>query len=98
MACTETRVLLIGSLCRIMAVRGTVDMVRRARGKAASSENREMVYACFVMFLKLSPPTTYHGQESARGGHTGSNVKCDVRKVTILTAPGNGTTLTETGT
>ena len=83
MACTETRVLLIGSLCRIMAVRGTVDMVRRARGKAASADNREMVYACFVMFLKLSPPTAYHGQESARGGHTGSYSKRMFDKSTI---------------
>ena len=48
------------------------DMVRRACGKADSSENQEAAYACFVMVLEPSPPTTYHGQESARGGHTGS--------------------------
>ena len=50
-------------------------MLRRARGKAASSENREIAYACFVMVLEPFPPTTYHGQESARGGHTGSYSK-----------------------
>jgi hypothetical protein len=50
-------------------------MLRRARGKAASSENLEIAYACFVMVLELFPPTTYHGQESARGGHTGSYSK-----------------------
>ena len=50
-------------------------MVKRARGKATSSEIREIAYACFVMVLDPSPPTTYHGQESARGGHTGSYSK-----------------------
>ena len=47
----------------------------KGRGKAASSENREIAYACFVMVLEPFPPTTYHGQESARGGHTGSYSK-----------------------
>ena len=50
----------------------TRDMVRRACGKADSSENQEAAYACFDMVLEPSLPTIYHGQKSARGGHTGS--------------------------
>ena len=49
-----------------------VIMVTRASGKAASSENLLVAYACFVTILKHSPPAIYHGQDSARGGHTGS--------------------------
>ena len=55
-------------------------MVGRACGKADSSENQEAAYACFVMILELSPPTTYHGQESARGGHTGSHSSAMFKK------------------
>ena len=64
----------VTSLCQ-RRVRTTVVMLRRARGKAANSENLEIAYACFVMVLEPFPPTTYHGQESARGGHTGSYSK-----------------------
>ena len=38
-------------------------------------KSRDRAYACFVMVLEPFPPTTYHGQESARGGHTGSYSK-----------------------
>ena len=60
------------------------DMVRKACGKADSSENQEAAHACFVMVLEPSPPTTYHGQESARGGHTGSYSSAMFKNSTIV--------------
>ncbi len=47
--------------------RGTVcGQIGVRRGRAR--ENSMAAYAVYVCTLKHSPPTTYHGQDSARGG------------------------------
>ena len=43
-----------------------------ARAEATSSKNQVVAYGCYAMGLKPSPPTIYHGQGLAWGGHPGS--------------------------
>ena len=42
-----------------------------AYSEAASSKSEDVTYACYVSILKDSPPTIYHGQDSARFGRRG---------------------------
>ena len=70
-----------------------VTVVRMAHGEAVSSLNHNVAYAYFVGNLEYAPPTVRTEQGSARKGRTGSNCKCDVRKVKIHAPPRKCTTL-----
>ena len=71
----------------------TVTVVRMAHGEAVSSPNPCVTYGNFVRTLEHAPHTVRTEQGSARKGRTGSNYKCDVRKVKIPAPRRNGTSL-----
>ena len=71
----------------------TVTVVRMVHGEAVSSPHHNVAYAYFVGILEYAPPTVHTPQDLARKGRTGSNCKCDVRKVTIHGPPRNSTPL-----
>ena len=47
-------------------------MVRLVYVEGDRSKIQSVAYAVYVCTLKHSPPTTYHGQDSAHDGHTDS--------------------------
>ena len=65
-----------------------VVMVDGLAPSSVALKSSRVTHACYVRILEYSPPTIYPGQDSAHGGHTGS----DVQKVKIGTPPGNSTT------
>ena len=66
-----------------------VAMVDGLAPRPVALKFRRVTHAYYVSILEYSPPTIYPGQDSAHGGHTGS----DVQKVKILTPRRNDTPL-----